>query len=148
MKIPGDTLLKKMPAELLSTEQIFTETSHLVSLALLFAMQSFKSIFLTCDFRNWLATITQFKNGRDTILILGQEQVRSNTYFSCRVTGVGFVCIRANPDVCVQPSHLSPCMSKWTRVEYLTSLTLKIVSRSFFGLSNGSKPITIGKSQL
>ena len=31
-KIPGDTLLTKMPAELLSTEQIFTKTSRLVSL--------------------------------------------------------------------------------------------------------------------
>ena len=29
-KIPGDTLLTKMPAELPSTEQIFTETSLLV----------------------------------------------------------------------------------------------------------------------
>ena len=32
MKIPGDTLLSKMPAELPSTEQIFTETSRLVPL--------------------------------------------------------------------------------------------------------------------
>ena len=31
-KIPGDTLLTKMPAELPSAEQIFTETSHLVPL--------------------------------------------------------------------------------------------------------------------
>ena len=31
-KIPGDTLLTKMPAELPSTEQIFTETSRLVPL--------------------------------------------------------------------------------------------------------------------
>ena len=31
-KIPGDILLAKMLAELLSTEQIFTETSHLVPL--------------------------------------------------------------------------------------------------------------------
>ena len=31
-KIPGDTLLTKMPVELPSTEQIFTETSRLVSL--------------------------------------------------------------------------------------------------------------------
>ena len=30
MKIPGDTLLTKMSAELASTEQIFTETSRLV----------------------------------------------------------------------------------------------------------------------
>ena len=32
MKIPGDTLLTKMTAELPSTEQIFTETSRLVPL--------------------------------------------------------------------------------------------------------------------
>ena len=31
-KIPGDTLLTKMAAELPSTEQIFTETSGLVPL--------------------------------------------------------------------------------------------------------------------
>ena len=31
-KIPGDTLLTKMPAELPSTEQTFTETSRLVPL--------------------------------------------------------------------------------------------------------------------
>ena len=31
-KIPGDTLLTKMPAELPYTEQIFTETSRLVPL--------------------------------------------------------------------------------------------------------------------
>ena len=31
-KIPGGTLLAKMPAELPSTEQIFTETSRLVPL--------------------------------------------------------------------------------------------------------------------
>ena len=31
-KIPGDTLLTKMSAELPSTEQIFTETSRLVPL--------------------------------------------------------------------------------------------------------------------
>ena len=31
-KIPGDNLLTKMPAELSSAEQIFTETSHLVPL--------------------------------------------------------------------------------------------------------------------
>ena len=31
-RIPGDTLLTKMPAELPSTEQIFTETSRLVPL--------------------------------------------------------------------------------------------------------------------
>ena len=31
-KIPGNTLLTKMPAELPSTEQIFTETSRLVPL--------------------------------------------------------------------------------------------------------------------
>ena len=31
-KIPGDTLLSKMPAELYSTEQIFTETSRLAPL--------------------------------------------------------------------------------------------------------------------
>ena len=33
-KIPGGTLLTKMPAELTSTEQIFTETSCLVPLLL------------------------------------------------------------------------------------------------------------------
>ena len=33
-QIPGDTLLKKMPAELPSTKQIFTETSPLVPLIL------------------------------------------------------------------------------------------------------------------
>ena len=31
-KIPGDTLLTNLPAELLSAEQIFTETSRLVPL--------------------------------------------------------------------------------------------------------------------
>ena len=32
-RIPGDTLLTKMPAELPSTEEIFTETSRLVPLS-------------------------------------------------------------------------------------------------------------------
>lgn len=35
-KIPSDTLLRKMPAELLSTEQIFADTSRLGPCLLLF----------------------------------------------------------------------------------------------------------------
>ena len=45
MKIPGDTLLSKMSAELPSTEQIFTETSRLVPLLSLAVLCGFKFYF-------------------------------------------------------------------------------------------------------
>ena len=89
---------------------------------------STRSDYLKCDFRNWLAAITQFK----IWLRYNFEEEE----------GRG----RGSDVKYLTHSHLTPCMQNWARVEYLSSLPLdpsvKIVSRPFFLLSNGGRPIS------
>ena len=91
--------------------------------------QSFyrKSDYSNCNFLNWLAAITQFKNGRDTIL---RPQSRgSDVKYSKRA----HFCMQGDRGEgsrahAYEPSHmrdtLTPCMRKQERVEYMASLPL------------------------